>query len=196
MRIKSRKKGKNEIEIIDEIIKESPIKTEEKPILKRSTHKMKIDQNKSLEIQPDPSKIKTSNDIRISQEYEKMLELTYEDFSDKEEILKERAAKVVHLKKQYEEYEDSKKQLEKFVEEGKNDLDKTREQKYKELIEKTEKKKNELGFHINWHPLNEKVTKQIVQLRKEWGMNQRDTKAWFYIIRREEIAIKKAQELM
>ena len=160
----------------------------------QSTHKMKLDQHTTLST--SPSTVKASDEVRISEEYEKLMAIEFEQFSDKEEFLQERAAKIVHLKKQYEEYEKSKAELEEFASEGKRDLEKTVEAKHKELERVMDPKRNELGFRVNWHPLNEKVKGQVLKIKKSWSLSVAEAKQWFYIIRREEIKLKKAKEIM
>jgi len=125
-----------------------------------------------------------------------MMEVEFEDFSDKEEILQERAAKITSLKKQYEEFIDNKGELSEFAKEGKRDVENTSEDKYQEIVKKDEEDKPDLGFTVNWNAMNERTFKQIVGLKRALELTPKEAKQWFYMIRREEIKLKKAQEIL
>ena len=159
---------------------------------------MRLNENKEISTEINSKTMKTPHESRVSEEYEELMELEFSDFSDKEEFLMDRAKKIVNLKKQYEEVNENKDELEEFAKKGKEDLDKTIEDKNKELsyIPGLETNMEKLGFKVNWNPLNEKVAKQVLKIQDLWELTDQEAKQWFYIIRREEIKLKKALEIL
>jgi len=186
------KQGKNEIEIFNNLIEYNKPKKE----MASSTHKVRLDADKDITTDIKSHRVETPDEVRISEEYQKMMELEFTDFSDKEEFLRDRAERIVKLKKQYEDYNRNKDQLEKFAKKGKEDLSKTKEDKERIYAPDLKTDMDLLGFRVNWHPLNEKVAKHVLKIKEGWGLTDKEAKQWFYIIRREEIKIKKALEIL
>eukprot|EP00826_Nyctotherus_ovalis_P039574 TRINITY_DN3814_c0_g8_i2.p1 TRINITY_DN3814_c0_g8~~TRINITY_DN3814_c0_g8_i2.p1 ORF type:complete len:247 (+),score=79.02 TRINITY_DN3814_c0_g8_i2:122-862(+) len=186
------KQGKTEAEVFNDLV------SFDKSKIASSTHRMKLDVGRDISADVKPRTVNAADEVRISEEYEKMMEVEFSDFSDKEEFLRDRAERIVRLKKQYEEYDKSKKDLDEFARKGKQDLGKTKENKLKDLARNSTFKTDMemLGFRVNWHPLNEKVAKQVLEIAKSWDLDTRQAKHWFYVIRREEIKTKKALEIL
>lgn len=118
------------------------------------------------------------------------------NFADKEELLREREENIKKLKNQYEEMVNSKKELDEFKKGGEEDVNIANEELEEKNLPDISESFAKLGFRVSWSPVNEKVAKQVLDFRDVYPMNKYEAKHWFYLIRREELKMKKAQEIL
>ncbi len=138
-----------------------------------------------------------SDKLKLGEEHDELMKGEFDEISEREELMESISQKITTLKGQYKEYMTHKPELAEFAKAGERDVERAREDSYKEIEAKTAGKTlPALGFTVNWNPLNEMVTRQLAGFRKQMPMSNQEAKQWFYIIRREEIKFKKAKQIL